>query len=303
MKRFIYIFAVTSIIALSSCGGQNTTSQDGTATDGVVAETGAEAKKPEKPKEMSAQDAATIKVVSKQNVAKNPNNGVFSDRVNLVFEVTNNSDKPIKGVAGVLNVNDMFDKPITSSNCNFTGKVIEPGTTVTFDELGFDINEFMEDDVKFYNETYENLKFTYDVNKVVYYDANATNETVNKAPNDAKVNVSVTAKDNIQKDIYNGIYSPRTEFDFVITNLTDKEIKGVQGIMTISDIFGNVIKKSNCDFTEKVIPAKGNVTIENLGFDINEFMSDDVLLYSTEYNDLAFEYETTAIVYTDGTTE
>lgn len=90
---------------------------------------------------------------------------------------------------------------------------------------------------------------------------------------------------------------------FSVTNNTDKEIKGVQGVATFKDIFDVDIIKVNCDFTGKSIAPGGTITVDDLSVDINQFMDDHLKLYNTAYDDLHFSYNTTAIVFTDGTTK
>ena len=64
----------------------------------------------------------------------------------------------------------MFGKDILSSTCDFTGQTIAAGSSVTYSDLGMDINEFMDEHTKFYNENYSDLIFEYTVNSIVYSD-------------------------------------------------------------------------------------------------------------------------------------
>ncbi len=100
-----------------------------------------------------------------------------------------------------------------------------------------------------------------------------------------------------------GRYSDRVELIFDIMNMTDKVIKGVQGNLTICDLFGIKILTINCDFTGNSIPSNNSITVDDLGMDINRFMDDHVKIYNTHFEDLIFEYKVTSIVYSDGTTE
>lgn len=118
-----------------------------------------------------------------------------------------------------------------------------------------------------------------------------------------KVEVKVTGKNNIPKNTRQWRFSDRVEFTFEVTNLTEKDIKGVQGILSIEDLFGVEIKSFQCDFTGTSISANATVTIGDMGMDINEFIDEDVKIYSTDYEDLNFSYQVTCIVYEDGTRE
>ena len=120
---------------------------------------------------------------------------------------------------------------------------------------------------------------------------------------DDKVVVTVTDKASLAENWNVGRYSDRVEFVFEVENRTDKTVKGVQGVLKISDLFGVEILSINCDFTGNSINANDSIPVIGLGMDINEFMDDHIKLYNTDYSDLKFEYEVTAIVYADGTSE
>ena len=51
-----------------------------------------------------------------------------------------------------------------------------------------------------------------------------------------------------------------------VTNKTDRTIKGVQGVLIISDLFGVEITKMQSDFTGKEIPPNKYVTFDEYGF-------------------------------------
>ncbi len=89
---------------------------------------------------------------------------------NLVFAVTNNTDKSIKGIQGTAKFKDLFDVDIMTINCDFTGNTIEPGATITVDDLYVDCNQFMQDHMKLYNTAYDDLHFEYNVTAIVFSD-------------------------------------------------------------------------------------------------------------------------------------
>ena len=121
--------------------------------------------------------------------------------------------------------------------------------------------------------------------------------------NNAPVKVNVVDKKNIPKDIYNGRFFPSVQLIIEVSNNSDKDIKGVSGVLTIKDLFGKHIISRTCDFTGKNIAVGSTVTYSNLGMDINEFMSSHTKLYSEKYSDLIFEYEVDSIVYSNGERE
>ena len=124
-----------------------------------------------------------------------------------------------------------------------------------------------------------------------------------KQVNNAPVKVNVVDKKNIPEDIYAGRFSPRVQLIIEVSNNSDKDIKGVSGVLTIKDLFGKHIISLTCNFTGKNIAVGSTVTYSNLGMDINEFMSSHTKLYSEKYSDLIFEYEVDSIVYSNGERE
>ena len=55
-------------------------------------------------------------------------------------------------------------------NCDFTGNSIPEGKSITVDDLGMDINQFFDNEVKLYNTDFKDLKFEYEVTNIVYED-------------------------------------------------------------------------------------------------------------------------------------
>ena len=248
---------------------------------------------------VESKEELTVKVTNKENLKADYNAGRYSDRVNFTVEVTNNTDKPIQGVQGELQVNDLFGKKIMRSNCNFTGQTIAPGETATFSNIGLDINEFMDSHVKLYNENYDDLSFDYTVNEIVYANDSASASGSNTTSGSSDVVIICTNKTNIPEDISAGRYSSYAEFSFSIENKTAKTIKGIQGVFTISDLFGKEIKKINCDFTGIKIAAGETIEVSEKYLEINQFMDEDVKVYTENYEDLKFSYKVTDIVYVE----
>ncbi|MCI8417573.1 MAG: hypothetical protein HFI33_08815 [Lachnospiraceae bacterium] len=247
----------------------------------------------------------TIYMVNKTNLPKDTNAGRYSDRVEFHFEVANRTNRTIKGVQGILTVYDMFGKEILTINCDFTGESIPGKNVITFDELGMEINPFIDTHVKLYTTDFSDLKFTYKVTDIVYDDGeNSTKEqSVTELTENPKIIVSVLDKQSLDVDFNVSRYSPRVNFTFQVFNNTSKNIKGVQGVLTIKDLFGVDIMSGNLDFTGETIPANYYVIFRDLGLDINKFMDEHVKVYTTDFSDLKFEYNVTSIVYTDGTME
>lgn len=244
------------------------------------------------------QELVTVVCTAKSNMPADFMNGVYSNRCNMTFEITNNTDKPVQGIQGLLIIDDLFGSNITKITCDFTGQTINPGETVENDDLGMDVNEFVESDVKIWNERFDDLKFSYLVNSVVYADDDS-GEDANKTSGSKDVTVTCTGKKNIAGDVYAGRIYPNIQFFFTIENHTDKVIRGIQGTVTVSDLFGSVIDRFNCDFTGTTIKAGDSAEISDKYLEVPSYEDSKVKILNEDYEDLKFEYEVRDIVYAD----
>ncbi len=120
--------------------------------------------------DLKAEQYAKVVVTDKTVTYKDIYNARFYNYVNLFFDVTNNSDKAIKGIEGILTTSDLFGKEISRNSCDFTGHTIEPGETVAIRDMSLECNEFKEADMKVFNTDYSDLQFSYDTTKIVYAD-------------------------------------------------------------------------------------------------------------------------------------
>ena len=91
-----------------------------------------------------------VTVTDKRNIPEDINNGRFSDRVEFTFNLENQTDKPVKGVEGILHIQDLFGKDILSVNCDFTGQTILVNASISINDLGININPFMNSHSKLY---------------------------------------------------------------------------------------------------------------------------------------------------------
>lgn len=130
------------------------------------------------------------------------------------------------------------------------------------------------------------------------------NEALNKKQEETSVkDEDVTVKLTEKASKYDKWEQPYIDLVFAVTNNTEKEIKGIQGISDFKDMFGADIIRVNCDFTGKAIKPGETITVDDLSIDCNQFIDSHMKLYNTDLDDLQFNYEVTAIVFTDGTTK
>lgn len=119
--------------------------------------------------ELQAEDV-TVTVIDKGQLPKDTDQWRFSNYCTMVFQITNNTNKDIQGVEGNLAVKDLFNKEIGTMGCDFTGQVIPSGQTVTEDKMTYEVNEFNDNDTKFYLTDFKDLKFEYTVTQIVFTD-------------------------------------------------------------------------------------------------------------------------------------
>lgn len=116
------------------------------------------------------------------------------------------------------------------------------------------------------------------------------------------ITVTITDKKNYDKDYDADRYSAFIELPYSITNNTDKDIKGIQGVLHVNDMFGEGIKNIQFDLTEKNVPAGKTIEVDGFGMEVNEFMDSDMQFYNTAYENLLFEYDFSKVIFTDGST-
>lgn len=122
-----------------------------------------------------------------------------------------------------------------------------------------------------------------------------------KAQEEKYAKVVMTNMVSHEADYSSWIFQPYIAFTFEITNYGDKAIKGIEGVVTFNDLFGKEIKQCECDFSGHTIAAGETYVNEDMSYECNRFMDDDMKLFNTDYSDLQAVYEIKTIVYEDGT--
>jgi hypothetical protein len=116
-----------------------------------------------------------------------------------------------------------------------------------------------------------------------------------------KVTLEITKKGFNEADYMFGSYQDQITMSLKFTNTTDKEIRGVEGVLTFYDIFDNKISATKVSY-DKGISANSSKVWES-GTDYNQFMDEDVKLKNTELKDLKYKWEVSTIIYADGAKE
>lgn len=113
--------------------------------------------------------------------------------------------------------------------------------------------------------------------------------------------VMITDKINVEKGAAPDVTLPRCYFVFEITNNSaDRTIVEIQGSVHISSSAGQEFLTLPCDLTDISVGPDETSVEEGIYLDIYEDLNETRFLYSTDYDDLIFEYKTNTIIYSDG---
>lgn len=115
------------------------------------------------------------------------------------------------------------------------------------------------------------------------------------------VTLNVYNKNLIPKDTSAWRFNDFVELKMNCKNNTDKDIVAVKGNIKVTDLFGNAILDISLLYDKGTIPAKGEVDINDIGLEINQFMDAHIKLRDTEFSKLKFSFETSSVAFADGT--
>ncbi len=116
------------------------------------------------------------------------------------------------------------------------------------------------------------------------------------------ITLNVYNKNVIYKDTSAWRFNDFVELKMNCKNNTDKDIIALNGIIKISDLFDTPILNITLLYDKGTIPAKGEVDINDIGLEVNQFMDSHIKIRDTEFSKLKFTFETTSVAFSDGTT-
>lgn len=120
--------------------------------------------------ERKAKQEEFAKLLSVAVTSKRQSTGEYNQRMVLLdvaFE--NKGAKDISGVKSLLRITDMFGDKIINLRWSFDDGVAA-GKTAVERGSGLKINEFMNDHMKLWNSDMEKLKFSFEVQKIIFKD-------------------------------------------------------------------------------------------------------------------------------------
>ncbi len=94
-------------------------------------------------------------------------------------------------------------------------------------------------------------------------------------------------------------YRSYNKLGFKFSNKTDKDVRGVTGVVVFYDIFNKEIYRSDVSY-DKPIPVQES-KIFLAGIDYNQFLAQDIRFKSIELENLKYVWLPSTVIYEDGT--
>ena len=110
------------------------------------------------------------------------------------------------------------------------------------------------------------------------------------------VSVTVTGKTSLPSNIWEGRALDQISVDVDVKNKSSRVIRGVEGKLTIYDMFDKKLMTEQADITGRTIKA-GETISYNFLFHANSLIEKEMTAFESDFKDLKFSYEVTKIVY------
>lgn len=123
---------------------------------------------------------------------------------------------------------------------------------------------------------------------------NAAIERMNQVVTFAIVSMEYTASDPV-----NGVMSDKETFSYAVKNSSDKDIAGLKGTATFTDMFGQDIYTMNVQI-DQGIPAQSEQTLDGFEMELSQVNDDDMNLARATLDKVKVTFTPTMIVYADG---
>jgi len=120
-----------------------------------------------------------------------------------------------------------------------------------------------------------------------------------KIPLNQKIKIISIKKGFLPADFYAGRFQDFIIFEITFENKTDKDIKGVKGVLTFFDIFDEKITSVEISYDKGI--ERNSQKIWEAQLEFNQFIEDDIRLKNVK--EFKYRWEPTTIIYEDGTRE
>ncbi len=225
------------------------------------------------------------------------------DWIELDFQVRNLGDREIRGVRGELAIMDLFGKEIKTVRCSFTQDLIPAREVVEIPERPMLISSYEEADAQLFETDFENLQFAFSLTHVVYTQPEPQDEEPEPEPEDpvtvTVVKMLASPADFSRRQVYSSV-----QLTIDTRNNTGKELKALEGTITIRDMFGEELETYQCDlYAYKAYTVVDGADRQNFFITFYDVTPGSLTILYSEFEELEFEYTLYTILYEDGTRE
>lgn len=242
--------------------------------------------KVEEKKELKLSDLLWFKLTSYNFVKWD-----WSESFEFTFDIQNKSWKDILWYKWNFELFDLFDDSLWKFNID---KIWEFNSWSNIKEKwNYHYNQFMSENVKLWKANFKDLKYKYNITKIIYkdeYDFSNKNFWSNTWKDTDKINYEIKNIKSIKWD-----YQKFIEFDIIITNNSEKNIKGIKWWFNLYNIFWEELWSYNINLI-KEIKAWSKIS-EKSKYSINEFISTENDLYESDYDLIKYNFEIENVVY------
>lgn len=114
-----------------------------------------------------------------------------------------------------------------------------------------------------------------------------------------KVGFEIVNKEFKEADMYSGSIMDQIILETEFENKSNKDMRGIQGVIVFVDMFGDNIMSSSFEYTDGI--PKNSTKTWDASIEYNEFIDEHKKLRNTDLEDLEYELEIDKIIYKDGT--
>ena len=112
----------------------------------------------------------SLTIVLNDVVPYDPNiHDVYSYEVNFPLTFINHTNKDIEGFTAITYFYDIFDELLMELDLKYDYGTINANNSIDW-VAAYDINQFKEEDMRFYSVPFENIKFNYEITSIIFSD-------------------------------------------------------------------------------------------------------------------------------------
>lgn len=217
----------------------------------------------------------------------------YSNSFEISYDVENKSWKDIIWFEWNFEIYDIFNDKLWTFNLD---KIGEFKNNEKFSEKSnYRYNQFLSEHTKLSKQKFEDLKFKYKINKIVFKDDfDSANKIFwkNTWKDIEKINYEI-----LNKIVKKWDFSENLEFEVKVTNNSEKNIKWIKWGFSFYNIFWEKLWSYELNLTKDI--KKWESLNEKLTFSVNQFISDEVELSQTDFSLLKYNFDIENVVYSE----